>query len=148
MKILIAFALVFVAACSGPNGSQSNASAPAAPVIEGEQGEARIAAVLSYADWCSSCKILDPKLTAVKAGAAIPGVQYVTIDYTDKNADSFFAGADAAGVGPAVREKFDGEVKTGLLLIVNLETGQLVDTLTKTVSEEELRAALENAAAV
>lgn len=141
MRLIALAAAVLLAACSGePAAGTKAVSAPA--VTE----ETKLAAVLSYADWCTSCKILDPKLKAVQAGEPIEGVGYVTLDYTDRNKDAFFAAADAAGVGAAVRDFYAEEIKTGILLLINMETGDIVGDVRKTMSENEIRASLTSAA--
>lgn len=93
--------------------------------------ETKTKAVLVYADWCSSCKILDPKIKAVQAMGPIPGVEFVTLDYTDKNADNFYAQAAAAGVEAAVRAELDGAIKTGWLLLVDVDDARVLSKVTK-----------------
>ena len=146
--IIITLALGLVA-CSGEPTTQSNTQ-PKAETKHAAQSvseDARIAAVLTYADWCTSCKILDPKLKAVRAGAPIDGVDYLVIDYTDRNKADFFAQAEAAGVGPAMHARFDEEIFTGLLVLVDLDTGAVVGEIKKSMSEAEIRTTLEQAVA-
>ncbi len=146
MRLPVFIAAVLLAACSGEPAAQAPAQTTetAAPAVT---EETKIAAVLSYADWCTSCKILDPKLKAVQAGAPIDGVGYLTIDYTERDQDAFFATADAAGVGGAVRAFYADEIKTGILLLVDMSTGDVVADIRKSMSEEEIRTSLETAAA-
>ncbi len=89
-------------------------------------------AVLVYADWCGSCKILDPALKKAQALGAIPGVEFVVLDYTEKNDADFYAQAEAAGVETAVRTYLDGTVKTGQLLLVDLDDEKVISKVTKT----------------
>jgi len=42
-------------------------------------------AVLVYADWCGSCKILDPAVKKAQSMGPMPGVEFVVLDYTDKD---------------------------------------------------------------
>lgn len=93
--------------------------------------ETKTKAVLLYADWCSSCKILDPKIKAVQAMGPMPGVEFVTLDYTDKNADNFYAQAANAGVEEAIRTELDGTIKTGWLLLVDVDDARVVSKVTK-----------------
>jgi len=141
--------LCFAAGCSADTGSAhttnkvtSSQNASAETITD-----ARIVAVLSYADWCSSCKILDPKLRALKASAPIEGVQHLTLDYTDRDAAAYFDQAAKAGVGPAIKAYLKNTVKTGIVMLVDLETGAVIGQLTKNMSADELREALEKAAA-
>jgi len=103
-------------------------------------------AVLIYADWCGSCKILDPKVKTVQAMGEMPGLEFVTLDYTDKNADNFYMQAAAAGVEDAVRAELDGTIKTGWLLLVDVDDARVISKVTKADETpeiaEKLRAAL------
>ncbi|MEM0928621.1 MAG: thioredoxin domain-containing protein [Pseudomonadota bacterium] len=131
-KIIAAFAILLVAACGNPSTSQ----APRA-----------ITAALSYADWCSSCKMLDPKLAAVRQNHALEGITFVTLDYTERDSGAFFMAADNAGIGEAVSSHFAAEVKTGLLLLVDPATQEVVSVINKTMSETEILSALTAATA-
>ena len=88
-------------------------------------------AVLVYADWCGSCKVLDPKIEKVKSMGAIPGVEFVVLDYTAKDTAAFYAEAQAAGVEEAVRTHLDGAIKTGQLLLVDLDDQTVRGTVKK-----------------
>ena len=116
------------------------ASAPA-------EDENRLAAVLSYADWCASCQVLDPKLDEVRASGPVEGVRFVTLDYTDRSAGDYFAQADATGVGPVVRAHFEGGVRTGMLLLIDLDDGEIVGDIRRDADVEEIETALRSAAA-
>lgn len=98
----------------------SNADAPRAAQVESVQIAelTPVSAVLIYADWCGSCKVLDPKLKAVLPQFEDRGVTLVTLDYTAKDKDAFYAAANAAGVGEAVRSALGDTVKTGQLFLV------------------------------
>lgn len=104
-------------------------------------------AVLIYADWCSSCKILDPKIKAVQAMGPMPGVEFVTLDYTDKNADNFYAQAADAGVETAVRTELDGTIKTGWLLLVDMDDARVVTKVTKADDTQQIIAKIKEALA-
>ncbi len=111
------------------------------------EDEARLAAVLSYADWCASCQVLDPKLEEVRAAGPIEGVRFVRLDYTDRTSANYFAQADEAGVGSAVRGHFQRGVRTGMLLLIDLDDGEVVGDVRRTATVEEIQAALRSAAA-
>jgi thiol-disulfide isomerase/thioredoxin len=119
----------------------SNADAPAiseAPSSVAQEVVSSVAdmpvktkAVLIYADWCGSCKVLDPAVKKVQGMGPIPGAEFVTLDYTDKDDEAFFAAAEAAGVGPAIRSALDGKVKTGQLFLVDLDDQAVIQKITK-----------------
>ena len=102
-------------------------------------------AVLIYADWCGSCKVLDPKIKKVQSMGNIPGVEYVTLDYTAKDAEAFYAQAEAAGVQDVVKAYFDGTIKTGQLLLVDMDDQKVVGKVTKTLEPAQILSAVKEA---
>lgn len=140
-----------VAACSqasAPKAEVTTATAKKELPMKIEAAEdARLAAVLIYADWCGSCKKLDPKIKAAKARNDFAGTSFITLDYTDRDQEAVFLAADAAGVGAPIRAFFAEEMKTGLLLLVDLDDQTIVGDLRKELSDAEIEAAIVNAAA-
>lgn len=132
-KIILATAPVLLIACSGADVPDTSAitdtAAAATKTMEAMKDKvtdvaamtAKTKAVLVYADWCGSCKVLDPKIEKVKSMGAIPGVEFVVLDYTAKDADAFYASAKAAGVEAALRTHLEGTIKTGQLLLVDMD---------------------------
>ena len=155
-----AFALLG-SACSDSGKSVTKAAEVAAPIVEtaaqAPQGsayagdamkmETKVKAVLIYADWCGSCKILDPKVTAAKGAFEGKGMEFVTLDFTAKDDADFFAQAEAAGVEPAIRAAMDGKIKTGQLILVSADGTKVMTTLTKALSTAELAAKFKDALA-
>lgn len=141
--------LLLVACSQAPQSAADPAASGSDPTAAASQNsQIKVAAILSYADWCASCKILDPKLDAVKASGPIDGLDYIVLDYTALDDSAYFDAADAAGVGPAMRARFSEKVKTGLLLVVDMSSGEIINEITKTMSETEIRTALVDAAAL
>ena len=141
-----------IAACSQasvPNAEISAAAKPQTDLplkIEAAK-DARLAAVFIYADWCGSCKKLDPKIKAAKARNDFADTSFITLDYTERDQDAVFHAADVAGVGAPIRAFFADEMTTGLLLLVDLDDQTIVGDLRKRLSVEEIEAAIVNAAA-
>ena len=83
-KLLIAsFTALLLTGCG-------NASAPGSTLKEAVADSeairnAKMKAVLVYADWCSSCKVLDPAIMKARDLSPMPGVEFVVLDYTEKN---------------------------------------------------------------
>lgn len=152
-RYLLAISMfALLTACSGPaenSQDKTASSAVSAPIPANSplQADTRLAAVLVYADWCSSCKILDPKLQTAKTEGAIDGLQHLVLDYTDRDDEAFFASADAIGIGGAIRDQLKGSVTTGILLLVDVDDRKVVADLRKELSPAELRAAMVAAAA-
>ena len=141
--ILAATAAALVSACGQATVPASERAAVTAPAED-----ARVLAVLSYADWCGSCKALDPKVQAVQSANSFDGVEFAKIDYTSRNADAFFADAETLGIGDTMRATFGDTIKTGRLYLVNLESGEVISTIDKSMDEAAIAAAITDAAAL
>ena len=139
--ILAASAAAFLSACGQAAVPASERAAVTAPVED-----TKVLAVLSYADWCGSCKALDPKVKAVQAANTFDGVEFATIDYTSRDMDAFFADAETLGVTAAMRATFPDKVKTGRLYLVNMDSGEVVGTVDKSMDEAAIAAAITEAA--
>jgi len=100
-------------------------------------------AVLFYADWCASCKELDPKIKQARKALPDAPVLFTRLDLTDETTRRQ-AGmlADALGLREIYAE-FGG--KTGFLLLVDPQTGAIIDRVNRDATveaiEEKLRAA-------
>lgn len=140
---LAASAIALMAACGQASVPASERAAVTAPAED-----TKLLAVLSYADWCGSCKALDPKVKAVQAANTFDGVEFATIDYTSRDSDAFFADAETLGVAGAMRATFPDKVKTGRLYLVNLDSGEVVGTVDKSMDEAAITAAITEAAAL
>ncbi len=111
-----------------------------AAVAHAEPVKPKVVGVLFYADWCASCKKLDPKIDAVKADFASKPVLFTRVDftndYTKQQSDLLAA---ALNLGPAYAEQ--GR-KTGFMLLLDAETKQPLGRLTSGQSEAELKQAI------
>ncbi|MGF1645275.1 MAG: thioredoxin domain-containing protein [Thiotrichales bacterium] len=100
-------------------------------------------AILMYADWCGSCKILDPKLKAVQPEFEGKNILFVRFDLTN-DATKHQSGLLAQALGVSeLYEKNAG--KTGYLTIVDRASGQSIERITKDHSEADIRASLSKA---
>lgn len=77
------------------------------------------------------------------------GVTFVRIDFTQKDKAAVFAEADALGIGPAVRDYFSSGIKTGLLLLIDIDDQKVVSVIKHKETEagisDKIRAALAGA---
>ena len=106
-------------------------------------GDAQTKAVLIYADWCGSCRILDPRIKAVKESGQFEDVAFVTLDYTARDEKAFYKAAKEAGVKKAVRSAFDGtSIKTGQMFLISADGTEILDTITRNHSETEIAEAI------
>ena len=127
-------------------GCQSEAPSTSIPEAVMPIKDANLAAVLIYADWCGSCKILDPKINNVKNTHSFKGTAFVTLDYTAKDDAAFFADAQTAGVAQAVRDHLGGTVKTGQLLLIDMDDKKVIGVVKKDMNEPAIAKAIEVAA--
>ena len=140
----IATGLLFTACSSEPTAAEKQAMNANWSSVAAT--DAKLAGVLIYADWCGSCKVLDPKIQAVRAGGPINGVTYIKLDYTKKDKAAFFAAADTAGVGVAVRAHLSDGVGTGQLLLVDIDDQKVVGVVKKTSTNVDIAKEITNAA--
>ena len=138
-SILAAGALLGLIACSGAETPKVEApNAKAAAPAAAEVMAAKTTAVLIYADWCGSCKVLDPKVKEARGLGTIPGLDFVVLDYSAKDAADFYAQAEAVGVESAIRAYLDGTVKTGQLLLVDVDDAKVINKVTKVDAVPEI----------
>ena len=103
----------------------------------------KVVGVLFHADWCNSCKTLEPKLNAIKKDFAGQPVLFTRVDFTDdftKEQSDLLA--SYLNLGPAYAEQ--GR-KTGYMLLFDAESKQVLGKLMKTQSEAELKSEIEKA---
>ncbi|MCI5043352.1 MAG: thioredoxin domain-containing protein [Aquisalinus sp.] len=134
-------ALSLLAACSA-EPSSSRTAETTVTVASTTQEDARVIAVLMYADWCGSCKVLDPKIQSVRNMGAVEGIDFTRLDYTARDAVTLFEQADAAGIGETIRSRFSEEIKTGLLLLIDAGSGEIVGEVNKSMTEVDIIAAM------
>ncbi|HEX9627486.1 MAG TPA: hypothetical protein VGA00_11165 [Acidiferrobacterales bacterium] len=103
----------------------------------------KVLGVLMYADGCGSCKVLDPRLTAVQPEFGQSDILFVRFDLTnERTAHQAGLLARALGVGE-LYERNSG--KTGYLALVDRATGRTIDRITKDHLEQDIRAILRKA---
>jgi len=143
---LLSTALISVLALSACSQADApKTSADKMDAMATKTMETKTKAVLIYADWCGSCKVLDPKIKKVQEMGPMPGLEFVTLDYTSKNIGVFYDQAGAAGVGDAVADYLDGTVKTGQLLLVDMDDQKVIGRVTKTSEPAAILSALKDA---
>lgn len=99
--------------------------------------------LLFYADWCSACRVLEPKLTAVKPEFVGKPIEFITIDLTsNETAQASLAQADALGIGTVTRKNARA---TGFMLIVNAASKEVVDRIYANHSEQQIKEKLQRA---
>lgn len=108
-------------------------------------GEPEVVAATFYATWCSPCRILEPRLSDVIPSFADKPVKFVKLDFTFGKRDEVEALAEREGLADVYRQ-FGGA--SGFTLLVDPETGEVIDMLTMDHSSRAMRAAIAQAIAV
>lgn len=98
-------------------------------------------AVLFYADWCGSCKVLDPKIKEARSELSDETkTLFVTFDLTDDASKMQTAMlAESLGLGEVYAEHGN---KTGFMLVLDAEGKTVERKLTKTDDAATIRQAL------
>lgn len=130
MTVAIVTALP-IAACSKAPSAGDAASSVKEMADKLPAMDAKANAVLIYADWCGSCKVLDPKLEAAKPMFDGKGIDFVTLDYTNKDKADLMAQAQAAGVAPAITAALGDQIKTGQFIITSADGERVLSKVYK-----------------
>lgn len=109
------------------------------------EGQPEVVAATFYATWCSPCRILEPKLSDVIPDFADKPVKFVKLDFTFGKRDEVEELAAREGLADVYRQ-FGGA--SGFTLLVDPETGEVIDMLTMDHSSRAMRAAIAQAIAV
>ncbi len=108
-------------------------------------GEPEIVAATFSSAWCSSCKILEPRLSDIIPDFVDQPVKFVKLDFTFGQRADIQEQAEAEGLGE-IYPRFKGA--TGFTLLIDHETGEILDSLTINHSKKAMRAAIAQAVAV
>jgi len=107
------------------------------PKMEVTEASPKLMVVKFHADWCGSCKAIQPTLEEVATELDGQPVLFTTLDFTN-DATVKQAGFMAAELG--LSEAVNTNQGTGFLLVVDAESGEVKEKLTKTQSVEEMTA--------
>jgi thiol-disulfide isomerase/thioredoxin len=103
----------------------------------------KLLAMLFYADWCASCKALEPKLNQVKRDFQGKPVFFTRFDLTDEfTKDQSAQYAALLGLENYYREN-DG--KTGFMLLIDAKSKKLLGKITKLNTPDEIKTMLTKA---
>ena len=135
--------ILFVVLLASAAGFALFAQRPATSAAAAFNGEPELIAATFNSQWCSSCKILKPRLLKVIAEFNGRPVKFVEYDLSFGRGGAQ-ASAVADGVG-AVYERFS--TATGYTLLIDAETGEIIDMLTINHSVTGMRQAVSAALA-
>ena len=103
----------------------------------------KVIAMYFYADWCGACKTLDPKFEAAKAAFKNEAFLMAKMDVTNLPT-THQSGLLASGLG--LKPIFDKTgVKTGFVYLIDAESKEIVDTIKRSASEQDISAKIKAA---
>lgn len=141
MKKNAAFAIAFAAALAV---ALLTTRAPATEAHYAYDGPPEIVAATFSSAWCSACKVLEPRLAKVAPDFADRPVKFVNLDFTFGQKEDIAEKAASEGLGD-IYPSYKGA--TGFTVLVDRETGDVIDTLTINHSADAMRAAIAQALA-
>jgi thiol-disulfide isomerase/thioredoxin len=119
--------------------------APATSAEAAYDGKPEVVAATFASSWCSSCKILKPKLAKVIPDFSSEPVTFIEFDFTFGPRDELKDEAEAFGLGDLYE---NNKGATGFTVLVDADTGEVLDTLTMNFSEAAMRSAIGRAIAI
>ncbi len=108
-----------------------------------EASKPKVVGVLFYSETCASCKVLDPKIEAVKKEYASKAILFTKLDHSNdgsKNQAALLAGT--IGIEKVYKAQEKG---SGFMLLVNPKNQEVIAKLTRDMSEADIKAALDKA---
>ena len=98
--------------------------------VSSEGGKPAVYAVMMYADWCGTCKALDPKITQARENGKLDAkdVLFVRLDLTNETTQHQAAMMAAALEITELYESNAG--KTGFMLLINAKTSEKIALIT------------------
>ena len=106
------------------------------PFAKAADDQPEVMGILFYADWCSSCKVLEPQLDQARTDSDLDNqsIVFVTLDLTDETTShQAKLLAQSLGLGDVYAAN---EGTTGFMLLVDAETKHVVTRLTKELTAE------------
>jgi thiol-disulfide isomerase/thioredoxin len=92
-----------------------------------EAGGSDFLAVTFYADWCGSCRVLDPRVDAVKKEFAGESILFTRVDHTDEfTTEQSKLFANLIGI-ESIYDEAAGA--TGFLLVIDRRNNEIVERL-------------------
>ncbi|WP_019959588.1 TlpA family protein disulfide reductase [Woodsholea maritima] len=107
------------------------------------QDEARIAGVLFRSTWCPPCHILEPRLNAAKRDYQ-GRIHFVRFDFSFRDEETLRDQARAEGL-VGVFNHYQNQL--GVLVLMDRDSGQVLEVITARYSAEDIEDAFERALA-
>jgi thiol-disulfide isomerase/thioredoxin len=105
-------------------------------------GTPEVIAASFVSAWCASCKILEPRLARVMPSFSDAPVKFEELDFTFGATPELAERAAVDGYG-VVYSRYAGA--TGFTLLIDRESGEVLDKLTMSDTEQTIRARIDAA---
>lgn len=134
LLVVIAVLGVFL----GPNFFRASWESEAAEIAAAERP--RLVAAMFRSSWCSSCRILEPRVDDVRADYGDDAIEFIRFDFTMGRREALHERADEAGIAD-LYTRLEG--RTGFMVLMDRETGQVFEIITIAYDRDQIRAALD-----
>ncbi len=95
--------------------------------------------------WCASCRIIEPRIDDVREDYEDAAVEFIRFDFTLGRRSGLRERAEDAGISDVFLQL---EGRTGFMLLIDRETGQVFEAVTTSYDRDNIRAALDRWLAV
>ena len=134
-SLILAALLILLPAAPALARNDWNEPAAASPA-----GEPRLVAVMFRSSWCSACRILEPRVDDVRAEFDGADIDWVRFNFTWGERDALRGLAVEEGIEP-LYDQLAG--RTGFLVLMDRETGQVFEIVTMDYGRDQIREALD-----
>lgn len=115
-------------------------SSLASQVFALESSQPKILGVMFYADYCGSCKVLDPKVESVQSELSEAPVLFVKLDHSnDQTSKQAAMLATSMQIGEIYR---DQQKASGFMLLVDSDSKKILGKITREMSKAEIKEAI------
>jgi len=139
--IVLAALAVFL----GPNFFRTDWEASTAAQAQTVEERPRLVAAMFRSSWCSACRILEPRVDDVREAYEDAPMEFVRFDFTLGRRGSLREKAEEAGIADLFDEL---EGRTGFLVLMDRETGQVFEIITTNYNREHIAEAFDRWLAV
>jgi len=102
--------------------------------------EPRLVAAMFRSSWCGACRVLEPRVEDVREEMAGEPIGWVRFNFTWGQRDALRGLAEEEGIAPLYDELAG---RTGFLVLMDRETGQVFEIVTMDYDRTRIREALE-----
>jgi thiol-disulfide isomerase/thioredoxin len=144
VRVMLA-TLALVGIFLAPNFFRENWQAEAVAIEETQTGEPRLVAAMFRSSWCSSCRIIEPRIDDVKDEYEDAAIDFIRFDFTLGQRGQLRERA----IDEGIVDLYDQLVgRTGFMVLMDRETGTVFEIVTMAYDRQHIREALDRWIAV